>query len=227
MDGAGAPSGSAPTVAKTAKRKHARRPKHAPAAAPLNPPESQDPPEQLAGAGEAPSSAGVGGAEPMPGQPDAQAELDQAFAAGEAERPEPPPPPPPQLDPAETETVAKVSEFVETMDREQPAGADHAQLLTELTAEDVADFLKLGFSLVAFKRGDHWVLSDQEAEHIGRWVRKAIARHGVEWVAKWLPDIMAGALLGYAIVRRVEVDNKLAAQRKAATKDKAAEGGAQ
>lgn len=199
-----------------------RRHKPAPVSAENATPKAE--PEHSAGASEAPSPAGAGVESPA-GQPDQVRELDQAIAAGEAARPEPPPPPP-QLDPHETEVVHKVSEFVEAADAEEQSGkgGEHAQLLQELTAEDVADFLKLGFSLVAFRRGDHWVLSEQEADHIGRWVKKSIERHGVEWVAKWLPDIMAGALLGYAIVRRVEVDTKIAKQKKDAAGSKAAGG---
>lgn len=178
---------------------------------------------EVKGGAEAPSATPSAEAAPAaPPEPlTQQQELDQAIAAGEANRPAPPvPPPAAEPDPA-TEALHKASDFVETMDQGAAAAtADRAQLLAELTQEDVEDFLKLGFSLTAFRRGDHWTLSDEEAAHISKWVRKSIERHGVEWVAKWLPDVMAGALLGYAIVRRLEIDKKLKADRKQATEKK-------
>ena len=79
-----------------------------------------------------------------------------------------------------------------------------------LTAEDVADALGLCFALVASARGPHWELTEPERERIGKWAAKAIERHGVDWLGKFLPDVCALSLLSYAILKRLQLDRALA-----------------
>lgn len=151
-------------------------------------------------------------------------ELAEVLREAEAYRPpEPPPPASPgsaAVDP-EQEVVHRVSDMIEA-GQGTPA-SEQADLLKSLTAEDVADFLELAFGLVAYRRGDHWKLHPEESKRIGAWVRKAIERHGIEWVARWLPDIMAGALLGYAILKRVDRDRAIAAEKKLQAANKPAD----
>lgn len=99
----------------------------------------------------------------------------------------------------------------EDLDRE--AAEVEARLkdrLQNLTQEDVVDLLELAFSLVAIRRGEHWQMKPEESGRIALWVHRAVERHGVAWVGKWLPDIMAAGLLTWAIKKRLDVDEKLA-----------------
>lgn len=152
-------------------------------------------------------------------------ELAEVLREAESHRPPEPPPAPASPgsagDDPEQEVVHRVSDMI-AAGQGAPAG-EQADLLKSLTAEDVADFLELAFGLVAYRRGDHWKLSPEESKRIGAWVRKAIERHGIEWVARWLPDIMAGALLGYAILKRVDKDRAIAAEKKLKAADKPAD----
>lgn len=97
---------------------------------------------------------------------------------------------------------------------EEEAARVEAELkarLQGLTREDVQDVLELVFSLIALRRGPYWELSKEEAERISLWTHKAVLRHGVEWIGRWLPDIMAAGLLVWAIRKRVELDKRVAA----------------
>ena len=88
--------------------------------------------------------------------------------------------------------------------------AESPELVADLTPDDVADLLALGFDLVAERRGEHWRLQDREKERIAKWAHKAIQRHGLEWLGQWMPDVMTGLLLLAAVVSRVQVDRELA-----------------
>lgn len=115
----------------------------------------------------------------------------------------------PVIPPDEAELVARVSEAAEHLEGDQSA-----EYLATLTADDLVDLVELAFSLIALKRGEHWALAHEEGVRIGKWARKAIERHGLAWVGKWLPDLMVSALLAYAILKRVERDKELAEQGK-------------
>lgn len=99
--------------------------------------------------------------------------------------------------------------------------------LQDLTREDVQDVLELAFSLIAIRRGRHWQLDPEESARIGLWVHKAVERHGVAWVGKWLPDLMAAGLLVYAVRRRLDLDAQLAEAPAATEKKPEEEEGAQ
>lgn len=116
-------------------------------------------------------------------------------------------PPAPVIPPEEAELVQRVSEAAEHLEGDQSA-----EYLATLTADDLVDLVELAFSLVALKRGEHWQLAHEEGVRIGKWARKAIERHGLGWVGKWLPDVMVSALLAYQILKRVERDKELAAE---------------
>jgi hypothetical protein len=87
-------------------------------------------------------------------------------------------------------------------------------LLAQLTEEDVAAIFELGFGVAADYRGPHWEMpaASPEAVRLAKFVKRSIDRHGWEWLAKWVPDVMAVLLLGYAISKRWQRDQELAAE---------------
>jgi hypothetical protein len=81
------------------------------------------------------------------------------------------------------------------------------EVASALTADELADILELVFELVALRRGDHWRLEPREKARIAKWLHKSAERHGgLEWLARYAPDIITGALLAGAVYRRVKVD---------------------
>jgi len=87
---------------------------------------------------------------------------------------------------------------------------EHPELLQDLTDEDVAEFCEMVFGIVAEGRGKHWEMpaTSPEAKRIGKWMSKAVQRHGWAWIGKWLPDILSLALLLNAVTRRAKLDKK-------------------
>lgn len=105
------------------------------------------------------------------------------------------------------------------LDRAERFASDPAALakLEGMTEEEIADLLELGFGLVAEFRGPHWEIHQRAARRVAKWGKKSLDRHGWEWAAKWLPDVMAVALLAFEIGKRVREDRavKLAKDIKA------------
>ena len=85
------------------------------------------------------------------------------------------------------------------------------KLIEALTADEWSDLFELLFGLTADFRGAHWELTPRAAARLGKWVKRSVDRHGWEWVAKWMPDVMALGLLSYEIAKRVRTDRELAA----------------
>jgi hypothetical protein len=85
---------------------------------------------------------------------------------------------------------------------------ENPDVLGKLTQEDVREMIALPFAIVAVQRGEHWKLpaETEEAALIGKWVWRAVERHGWNAVASWMPDVLAVALLVNAIAKRVQLD---------------------
>jgi hypothetical protein len=102
----------------------------------------------------------------------------------------------------------------EVLDRlERLAEGDPAELaaLESLTADDIADLCELSFGLVADIRGKHWELNPRSAQRLAKWFKRSLDRHGWQWAAKWLPDVVALLLLGFEVWKRWEQDKEIAA----------------
>jgi hypothetical protein len=85
-------------------------------------------------------------------------------------------------------------------------------MLDDLTEEEIGDLFSLLFGLAAVKRGPHWELPDRNAARIGKWVKRAIRIHGMQWLEKWIPDLMALGLISYELFKRVREDARLVAE---------------
>lgn len=81
------------------------------------------------------------------------------------------------------------------------------ELAAQITPDEMADMLELVFELVALRRGEHWRLEAREKDRLAKWLHKSAERHGgLEWLARYAPDIITGALLAGAVYRRVKID---------------------
>lgn len=104
----------------------------------------------------------------------------------------------------------------EVLDRlDKLADGDPATLaaLEALSADDIADLCELAFGLVADIRGKHWELSPRSAQRLAKWFKRSLDRHGWQWMAKWLPDVVALLLLAFEIWKRWEQDKKLKGEK--------------
>lgn len=86
--------------------------------------------------------------------------------------------------------------------------------IADLTEEELAAVIELGFGLAAEWRGPHWEIEERAARRIAKWLRRSIERHGgvPAWVVKWLPDFFVLALLGSEVWKRVGRDRQLKAE---------------
>jgi len=81
------------------------------------------------------------------------------------------------------------------------------ELAAQITPAEMADMLELVFELIALRRGDHWRLEAREKDRLATWLHKSAERHGgLEWLARYAPDVITGALLAGAVYRRVQID---------------------
>ena len=133
-------------------------------------------------------------------------DFDELDAAIEGVSPEPEHEP----EGAESTDVPVGDSPADVLEQTVDAIAEHPELVAELAPEDVADLLGLAFDLVAERRGPHWRLEDKEKERIARQLQKSALVHGMDWLGKYLPDVLAVALLAYAVLQRVQVDRDLA-----------------
>ncbi len=85
-------------------------------------------------------------------------------------------------------------------------------LLNDLTEEEIGDVFALLFGLMAAQRGPHWELQRENSKRIGKWVKRAIERHGWDWIEKWIPDLMALGLISYEAFVRFREDREIAAR---------------
>lgn len=183
-----------------ARRQHQRRPRVTPPPPQLEqelpPPAPPLEPDTVRAAADGSGPADVG-------------EVDQVTAQIQEDTAERAPAPPP---PPEVEVHDREGELEDEAARMEERVQAH---LTDLTREDIADVLGLAFALIAARRGPHWKLEPEteEARRISLWVHKAVERHGVAWVGKWLPDLMAAGCLVYAVRRRLDKDLELAGDR--------------
>lgn len=189
-----------PTVKTRRKRKSRRTPTRRPSAPPSAPSAPSAPAPTISSPG-GDLDAPVGAPSPVDARELAQlaaavrAEGDRvAVAAGDTER---------VAADAEQDVVDAVERF---------ASGDGAAIAA-LTEDEIADLFQLGFGFVADARGKHWELHDRSARRLGKWFKRVLDRHGWEWVAKWLPDVMAVGVLGYEIGKRWRADKALAAER--------------
>jgi hypothetical protein len=129
-------------------------------------------------------------------------------AAAPPALPPPPPPPGPGLESDElTEPL---------IDRAERFAEGDLSELEKLTSQDIADVFDFLFGLAADWRGPHWELTPRESTRLGKWVKRAIDRHGWAWIAKYLPDAMALGLVCYEAGRRLRIEAKLVQERKEA-----------
>ena len=88
--------------------------------------------------------------------------------------------------------------------------------LEDLTEADLADLFELGFGLVAdLRQRKHWELSAKSAQRLGRCFKRSLDRHGWQWAAKWMPDVLSALFLGFEIAKRVQRDREIAAAAQA------------
>lgn len=115
----------------------------------------------------------------------------------------------PNADPnADAEDVQHAA--LDHMERIAEGDKDALKALDDLTEDDLADLFDLGFGLVADMRGKHWELSPRSAKRLGRCFKRTLDRHGWEWAAKWMPDVMSALFLGFEVWKRVARDRELA-----------------
>lgn len=132
--------------------------------------------------------------------------LDAQIVADTPPEPETPPPAdaPPQPAPDPADTAAAVLDHI----------GEHPEALEKMTEADVRDLLELVFGFVATSRGKHWEMPDDgdEARRIGKYIMRSLDRHGWATAGKWLPDLLAVALLVNAIAKRARQDKATRAE---------------
>lgn len=101
-------------------------------------------------------------------------------------------------------------------DRPEDVRAFVQDKLRHLSASDISKLLRLLFSMVALRRGDWWNLPKEDADEIAGWAEQLVQDLGLEWLGLWLPRLMTGGLLAFAITERLRLD-KVAAQAAANT----------
>lgn len=92
-------------------------------------------------------------------------------------------------------------------------------VIAELTEEELGDVFALIFGAVAdYKEaqmkeatgqdglGKHWELSPKSGRRLGKWLKKSLAIHGMEWLEKWLPDVLLVVFVWSEIAARRRMD---------------------
>lgn len=173
-----------------------------------------------------PASASSSSSTTEPPQPADPLELGAVRAAVLEDTPAPAPEPPPaQLPPgpaagqpraevhdARTEPIDDDEEIRATIDGIEAA-------LKDLTEQDLADFIQLGFGLIADSKPPkpEWEISEPRARRLALWAKKVIDRHpdALQWLRQYFPELVLGLILGYEVWTRLRLTRKRMAAEKA------------
>lgn len=115
--------------------------------------------------------------------------------------------------PPADESAQADAEEEKLLDLADAIAEDPGKVFADLEPEDVAEFLAMGFDIMAERRGEHWRLVEKEKARLSKHLTKVFQKYGFDWLGKWLPEIMSAALLYAAVARRLRKDDELAAAR--------------
>ena len=105
-------------------------------------------------------------------------------------------------DPADTPPPPGADELLDAADHL----AEHPEVFETLSVDDLAELLSMVFVMAAVRRGDHWKLQTAERDRLAKWFHRVLEKRGMEWLGEWLPEIMAGSFLFYAVAKRLQLD---------------------
>lgn len=98
--------------------------------------------------------------------------------------------------------------------------------IDQLTEEELASLLELGFGLVADHRGPHWELTARSSARLAKWLKLCLVKYPTLW--KWLEDklpiVALSGLVSYEVWVRVKIDREQKAAREKKAKPQEAPG---
>lgn len=143
-------------------------------------------------------------------------ELAQAEATVLRETAPPPPPPPPAPPEAPDEELVALAE--EKLEELAAKPSDIDRMVRNLSEEELAAVIELGFGLVADRRGPHWEISERRALRIAKWLKRTLDRYPaiLSLLGDWLPGIVTALLLGFEVWVRIRRDRELELEKKRA-----------
>lgn len=88
------------------------------------------------------------------------------------------------------------------------------EIVDLIDAETVKAVVSFGFDVIATRKGEHWKLSPEEKENVGRLSTRVINKRGGEFLKQWGDEIALSVCVVMAVGARIQTDKRIAEEQK-------------